>query len=385
MGHLSPHRELLEELLRRGHEVHAAARHVGRAARAFEGLGLRLWQAPMTQDKPEPVYDPTPTMAEVLHNAGFDRADYVRGRLLAWQQILDAVRPELVLADYAPTLLLALHGLGVPTVLLGTGFFVPPPGPELPVYATLATRHANHGRAVERAQLGRLNELLAERGRPALGSLSELFNARSVHPVLQTLPELDHFPEREGGTYVGVPAPPDRGLPPRWPPGRGKPIFAYLKNSKAIEQVVGELLALGSPLLLVSDGIPAEVRQRFRAPHLRVEAEAVNLRLALPECAAVVSNGNHGTVAQGLLAGVPQLCLPIFLEQSLLSHRVGRHGAGMVGDPRVGKGLTEGLRRILGEPRFADAARRFAERNRSFDPSGQVARTLAAVERVVPL
>ena len=138
MGHVAPHRELLRSLLERGHAVHVVSRDLVRAGRVFEGLALRYWQAPLSQHRPEMVYQPTISAAHILHNVGFaDFAD-VTLRIEDWSNLLSSIRPQLVLADHSPTALLALRGSAVRTVTIGMGFCLPPPQSPLPAFSTLS-------------------------------------------------------------------------------------------------------------------------------------------------------------------------------------------------------------------------------------------------------
>ena len=52
----------------------------------------------------------------------------------AWRQLLTLLNADLILADYAPTPLLAARCLQVPAVVLGTGFSVPPSVSPLPAF-----------------------------------------------------------------------------------------------------------------------------------------------------------------------------------------------------------------------------------------------------------
>jgi UDP:flavonoid glycosyltransferase YjiC (YdhE family) len=97
---------------------------------------------------------------------------------------------------------------------------------------------------------------------------------------------------------------------------------------------------------------PANVRVVRAAPHRDVLAEA----------AVVVTHAGHGSVLKSLAAGVPLVCIPMGRDQKDNTVRVLRLGAGV----RVAKtappdAIAAAVRRVLDEPAYTEAARRFAE------------------------
>lgn len=93
---------------------------------------------------------------------------------------------------------------------------------------------------------------------------------------------------------------------------------------------------------------------------------AVDLEPLLPAADLVISHGS-GTAAPALLAGVPLLLLPRWAEQHLAALRVQSIGAGLIA---VGSAAPQSYRtqidRLLLEPVYREAARRFAERHSEF-------------------
>ena len=99
-----------------------------------------------------------------------------------------------------------------------------------------------------------------------------------------------------------------------------------------------------------------------------------------PRVAAVVHHGGSGTTAAALRAGVPQLILPLILDQHHHAHQL--HWAGLGPRPvplgRVdARQLADGLRHVLNQP--PDLRARTAERLRQSDGCGDVARRLEAL------
>lgn len=114
-----------------------------------------------------------------------------------------------------------------------------------------------------------------------------------------------------------------------------------------------------------SDAEPsADVLVRPYAPH----------SLIFPRAAAVVHHGGIGTTGQALRAGRPQLVTPFMGDQFDNAARVGRLGVGLAVPPRRFSARAEPLvRRLLGEPAFADAALRVGRIVASEDGAGAAA------------
>ncbi|MFH7029275.1 MAG: hypothetical protein ACHBN1_28740 [Heteroscytonema crispum UTEX LB 1556] len=64
--------------------------------------------------------------ADILEIFGFGHANLLRSHLQSWRSIRQEVKPNLIIGDRAPGLVLAAYGI-VPAIVVGDGFTVPPP------------------------------------------------------------------------------------------------------------------------------------------------------------------------------------------------------------------------------------------------------------------
>jgi UDP:flavonoid glycosyltransferase YjiC (YdhE family) len=89
----------------------------------------------------------------------------------------------------------------------------------------------------------------------------------------------------------------------------------------------------------------------------------------MPHCATVVSHGGHGTLARALACGVPVVACPHAGDMAENAARIRWAGAG-VSLPRrfqTPRGLRLAVRRLLGDPRYAETATRLREWSEGHD------------------
>ena len=229
-GHLTPHREVLATLQQKGHTVHVAVRDLVRATKAFEGQRFAFWQAPTPQGRPEKMFKPTINFTQILYNTGLGDPTGLAVRIAAWRSIFAATRPAVALVDYCPTALLALRGLGIATVVTGTGFFIPPNVSPFPAFPML--RNMANGEKLfheERQLLLGINAALARHRIEPLKTLAQIFHD-VAGKIFRALPEFDHYANRGQTNFLGLPPDPPRA-PSTWPPGDGDRKSTRLNSS----------------------------------------------------------------------------------------------------------------------------------------------------------
>lgn len=370
LGHLVPLARLAEALLQRGHAVDLVLKDL---SLAHEVLGpwsgsssLTLWQAPCWLPAPGGLDDPA-SHAEILLRAGFVDGAGLSGLVRAWRQLYAACRPEVLIADHAPTALLAARGQGMRRCLFGNGFFVPPPGCPMPAFRDWQPVPLARLEAAESRVLDACNDALARCGGAPIDSVSMLFDVDEV--FLIGWAELDHLaawravaPPRSWGAVLM----PHAGEPPswHWPQAEGPRIVAYLQAAHpAIEAVLMTLRAGPGQTVLYLAGTTPERAAELATEHLHVVARPVDLRSVL-KCADLMLVGGTGTAYQALAVGVPTVLLPMHAEQLLFARRVVSAGAGVLLWPgEVAAGLRPALRAVADGTGFRDAARSLAARH----------------------
>ncbi len=132
LGHLSPMSPIFQRLLDAGHEIHVAIRSLEKAHLAFQNFPIVYWQAPIQSAGAKPIFQPPATLAHILANTCFRDNDELASRMKAWDNLIRAVDPDLVILDHAPSALLALEAFSIPRIIMGTGFTVPPDSHPFP-------------------------------------------------------------------------------------------------------------------------------------------------------------------------------------------------------------------------------------------------------------
>jgi len=372
-GHVAPFRLPIERLLERGHQVMFAARDVASLPRLFRGLDVRWLQAPHSVATSVRRTNPARTYAEILHNVGWGDADELAALVSAWRNLIDAVEPDALVLDQAPTALLAARGMKLPTVLSGTGFASPPAVDPLP--PLLPTTNAADGKNVEQRVLAHARLCCGPGLAPA--SLGELFQGADA-TLLLSYAELDHYPSRREGRYFGVWDFGGAEIEPTWPAGERR-VFGYWKSFPAEQDLIEGLAERGlSSLIVHADPPTMESHEQ-----VRFESRPVRLNRAARDATLAISNGSFYTTARCLQHGVPVLLIPLTVEQWLLSQRVVASGAGLIAPFDQPAELLAKLDAMLSTSAFTEAAHRLAARWSPIDEDAAVTRYVTALQQVL--
>lgn len=322
---------------------------------------------PVTRDLPWPVLlAPNWSMGPAPDGKGYHAASF--GDILAlhgyaseavlapllggWDGLLDAVRPDLVVCEYAPSLALAAAGR-VPVIDVGNGFCLPPIHlPEFPVVFPDRPRIFP-----EAGTLAVVRAVLKARGRPEPETLPAAF----VGPVRcsATFPDLDPYRAIRREPCVGPLDP----VPPVLPQPAGSRFFAYLAaDSQSTEPALKLLASAGFAGEVFVRGGSDELKARLRATGLTVHDRPAAVGDALARCGVLIHPGGLSMAAAALAAGRPQLLLPIHGENLLNAVAVHRLGVAhyLVGEIPAAD-ILEGVRQLFHDPKFARRAVEVAE------------------------
>jgi len=302
-------------LLARSHELTLVVQRPDafRIARDLEGR-TRILQAPVwpglwRYGGAQPAGPPA-NFGDVLGNLGLTDSGAIEYLLRAWDGLLASAAPDLVVADFAPLLLLAARGRAM-RVAVGTGFTVPPTdGPAFPPFAEGTDPRFAEGLllAVAERALGRL-------GWPALGRLPALMEADAALPGV--FEPLDPYHGRRTAAV----------LPPFLAddPGEvsaecGRAVFAYLPGlaaSSAAGQALAAAARVGLKVGLYAPGMAEADAAALAGAGVGLLAQPLPMTAIARQARVLVCAGGQGMVSAALAAGLPLLVAPGSIEQEL--------------------------------------------------------------------
>lgn len=309
---------LARSLHEAGHEPVLALQRLD-AVPAEAVPGLQVWQAPVSPRfivgaAPAPKGPPA-GMADLLARAGMDDKAIVVALVRAWQRLLGGVRPDVVIADFAPHLLLAARGRH-PTIAFGNGFTLPPSTlPDLP--ALIETPGVD-----QQAVLGRVNAALIDAGVGTIAALPQVFAADRSIPA--TVAELDPYT----ADRLEIPAIP-QSIDFDARSGDGDEIFVYApERIEANAPLWHALAAAGLPVRAFLPEGDAGLRDALVGQGIPCETEPLTFAEMARRARLLLSGGDHDLVCAGLMAGLPQVICHFDLESLFCGLALARAGLG---------------------------------------------------------
>jgi UDP:flavonoid glycosyltransferase YjiC (YdhE family) len=286
-----------------------------------------------------------------------------------------------VLADHSPTAILAARTLDIPVMLFGSGFFAPPQVHPTPNMRPWSPVSAEHLLAMDRLALQSINAVLEGYGKPRLDMLAQLFQV--AEDSLLSFPELDHYPARGPARYWGM-LPAAVAADSTWPAAPGPRVFSYLRpETPHLEAALQALHGLQGSILLYAPGLPAELMQRYTAPHVAFSPVPVDLNKVARQADAGLTYASPAATVAFLMAGKPVLMIPGHLEQFLFARRVEEMGAGLIQNPEhPPQDLAAMLRQVLADPGFRGNAGAFAAKYANFDQNAVMTHIVARIEEL---
>ena len=248
---------------------------------------------------------------------GFADPETLKMRFNWWCESLRAIKPGLVVADFAPTALMAARALGVPTIETGAAFGLPPSSlPHFPDLLTpeQATAHGTKLKDAPRPDEAEIcdviNQTLGPFGLPQLEALPQIYAADLALP--RGIDLWDPYAQWRARPLLM----PIESLPPL-KHGEGTEIFVYLQpDALAAPDICEALRRLPFAARLVTSG-PSEDSLQIIAtnPSLVIEPAPLSYDQIVARSRLILCAGQAGTLGLAVLAGIPVLALPIEHEQ----------------------------------------------------------------------
>jgi UDP:flavonoid glycosyltransferase YjiC (YdhE family) len=379
LGHVRRLMPIARELRSMGHAVTFAFRdsaHLGSAiTEGFEGF-----VAPVLRASPAAAAVPL-NFSNLLLNLGFDDPAGLGGVLRAWQSMLELLRPDIVVADYAPTALIAARTARLPRVTVGSGFSLPPLHDPSPPMRPWMRADPGVLRALDERVVNALRAALGAASAHAPPTFADVYDA-DAH-LLCTFPEMDPFGPRDGVEYMGPQSDGTSGVDTEWC-GSGKRVFAYLKpRNSRFDQVMHGLRALEAEVIVAAPGLATAEAEAASSGAMRVFPGAVNLDRILGEADLCVCHAGAGVAARALIAGVPMALLPLQLEQFLLAARLKDGGSAELASPEdPAPGFATWFSTLLAREDLHEAATRIAAPFKGYSYAQATTRTARRIAQI---
>ena len=379
MGHVERHLDLADLLRRRGAQVTFVVKNLRLADAVLRPRGFRCLQAPQVPSRSR-SQGVMASYADILAYHGLADEDRCRPLLAAWIDVFRLCHTDVVLLDHAPAALFAAKCCGVRTVSLDIGFCRPPDVSPFPSFRP--------DLALELDELLRREQACVAQMR----SFSDTFSvsvgetlADCVRPdvtLLNTFPELDHYPQRTAGCYIGAIQSYSSGEVMTWRHVRRHKVFVYLRGIPGMERIMAGLKESDAEYIVYSPDLTQAQRLALADAAFQVSHGPVRVDQVLQGCDLVVSNGGHGLVSACLLHGVNVLAVPLYVEQRLMVDCLRRAGIGM-GVPmnRLETELRARFDEVLESGKYKLAATNLREKYRDYDLTDTLTRVAEISER----
>jgi hypothetical protein len=381
-GHISMLLPLALKMKEQGHPILFVVRDTLSGLKLLKHYKIDYLQAPMALHSTAPLTRSAHNYAEILLQCGYDDPAVLAALVAGWRTLFEAIGPAMIVCEHSPTALLASRDMGLKRVVLGTGFFIPPRAEPFPDFYRDGKLAAEVLQASDTLVLENMNRALAQLDLSPLSNLPALFDCDLE--FLCSFAELDHYPERGPARYWGQQYIDDVGESVSWPENGRKRIFIFMRQqNKGFERLLSQLRLVDCEVFVVSPGISATLLARYRSPHIRFTTELHRLSSLAGNCDLAILYGGSGTMVPCLLAGIPLLLMPQYMEQRLAVQRVVELGAALViDDPVPAFDFVKMVLEMLGNPAYRQAAQQFAQKYTGFHPkqqAGKMAEQLAAL------
>lgn len=299
--------------------------------------------------------------------------DDLAQRFRRWHDLIEAEAPDVIIADYAPSVSLVAYGR-IPIAAIGDGYTLPPP--SLATFPRLLDDVPIQFDESEVVQ--RINTALRLHNPCPITRFPEINRADQHH--LLTFPCLDPYREqREDGGWLG--AADTQGIVPQG--DSPKRLFSYFHESRQTDaRLLDGLILSGLPGKAIFSLPLRRTVKRLAAAGIDAPDGLADLALELPHHGVLVHQGSGGMTMAGIAAGLPQVMLRSDLEKTFNARAVAAHNAGIVlgWSTFEAEELAQAIQEAGADPAMRRAARDLARANEAYvrlDAAAEIANACA--------
>lgn len=381
-GHIAPYLGLIRTLEAQGHEIFFAAKNISKAQHLFKDTHVRYLQAPSMFSPAAELVNPIDSFAKILNNSGYSSIPQLASMIGAWRHLFGLIQPDLIIADYCPTAVLASRESDIPRLQIATGFYIIPKQGRTPnLFELQGLAHDNsHILGFQNKILSHINAAFELNGMQKIAYFNDSQDCQRT--LFRTFPEFDHYPNREAVEYIGL-LNASRGTEPQWPTASGPKVFAYLKPFPTLPQLLMQLKQRQCAVLIYPDGIAAQTIREFQSDTLKFVDSPLDISAVGQSADFAIHNGNHGTACEVLLAGMPALVLPIQAEQAIMGQRLSQMKTAISTVDKTPDELHAALSILCNASELHENARAFAKKYQDIDRELPVKRILQVIAEML--
>ncbi len=309
LGHVKPMAALARALALRGAKATFAVRDLTNVRQIGKRGEFTILQAPIWPDHVHGGHNPVfASYADVLTGVGFADQNKLGAVVDAWDTVLTLIKPDLVVADHAPALQVAMLGRSQPLVTVGTPFTMPPLHLE-----RLPPIRADQSPALPEARLHQaVKTVLATRGLQPPARLVDVFQADER--LIFGLPELDPYRAYRNEPILAPPEP----LPSFVEPPVKPRLFLYAGSEVPhLEKLIQALVTMDIDVVAYLRGDVGPLPHFLKHRGHEVYETPPPLNEILPRVSHVLSQGGAFTCQAAIAAGRPHLVMPLHNETEL--------------------------------------------------------------------
>lgn len=379
-GHIGRFLPIAQRLRAAGHRPVCILRDISRAEEVLGGSSIEYLQAPVWLTQFQGLPNDL-NFTETLFRFGFLKPEGLTALVRSWRRLWSMLNADLLLLDHAPSACLAARGLGLPRILIGNSFAIPPRLSPLPPFRWWQNNSSERARLIETEQrtVANINASAMRTETPRLAAVHDLFECEEA--LICGWPELDVYGKRENAEYVGPINNTSMGAPPVWPLPDKKRVFAYIKPQyRHFDALLAAMSQIDAQFLIFSPGIAEATARKYTKPGMLFSASPFNMQQVVGECDLFVCHAG-GTTDVALAAGIPVLQLPMQMEQTMTSRRSELLGCALHlpldGNPGE---LRKLFKRLLSDVSFTEAAKAYAKCVAERAPNASIDRLLERCE-----
>jgi len=371
LGHLMRLKPIAEQLERLNHRVIFVVQNLSSASFLIEA-GFECLQAPIL--KPISCVSPPNSMAQILARRGYSDTNKLEGMVHEWIKIYRRIKPDLILADYAPTAILSARKGRIPVAAIGSGFSFPPRDRWA---CNLRPWLADESLIdIEKHIILNVNQVAKSQGFAGVDRVADFFYGDNN--FIFDLQETDIY-KRSQSFYVIEKHEPNGFLIPKWKSKNKVKVAGYLKKGfKENHRIISALSKMDIEAKIVVPGMQSDIHPN--ADNITLYRKPIDLSALISGSNAVLFHAGS-TIKEVILKGKVSLLAPTQLEQFHYAQRMEKNGFGEMINFKLSD-LTSQFKEILNNQdyiRNVEAVKEKYSKSGNWYSSHDIAREISAL------